>query len=1024
MLLNVCSERATVLSAIAKALNLPVDSIDASKSFIELGGHSLSAVEVQNECRRLVRRPPTVLSLLVSSSINELLPTSNLLERNAGLAMPVSEERAATVLYDSSPSATATSLGPDEAPVTEMQAALILGGQSTIRYFETWRLEDLVVLKHAWKTVISMEPIFRAAFEECAAGSYVMRLQDFTIPWDEVVTFDRQTYEVELSKQETLSRPAFKFKTVIYRSPDRSQSEGTIVFWVHHALLDGFSMSNLTQKVRRVAVGDTGVVPGRSFLSAAQELQQLREKSEHLAVEFWSEKTAQFATASTGLGLARPKNACIQAGGNEVDIDFSALQHRLRDTSRALGVTVASFFYAAWAVVQALYTDADAVVVGAIFSGRDLPIEDATTVIGPLLNTLPLHIPIGEDESTSDLVRRVFRDLAELTCFQWSSTGHGFSRNFEAALSVTRGLQGPAEDPIRPLRESGYDFESNIPLSLAIDEAAFSLRLVYHPDLYTRESAEGVALCFQNALERLTYSTSIRQCLGSLVPVSMQGRLRVLGNCLSGSTTRTAHPEDLVSLFETAVRSYPDNPAVEFGQEVVTYAELGRQTSQIAAVLDRLNIEGEVVCVHADGSLHWIVGLLGSLKAGATVCSLDATLPANLRSSMFSSSGSRVFIIGNESQICFQPAGCRHCLVADNIISSTPVPAREPGAARIPNPAGPAYLCFTSGSTGTPKGVLCTHQGLVAFQKDPEVRLHAAPGVRISQFMSPAFDGSIHEIFSALCYGATLVLRSSADVFDVLRHVDSAIMTPSVARTIAPEHFQNLKSVYLVGEQVPTSTVDQWAPGRKLYNMYGPTEGTCGATITRLLPGRPVTIGRPNPTSRVYILGRNGRLVPPGAIGEIHIAGVQVSLGYLNMARETYERFLPDTICPDLGERMYKTGDRGFWDSNGEVVCLGRNDRQIKLRGFRMDLDDLEARIMQVGAGIRAVALTVAQGRSDTLVAMVQPGGLDPKALQEAIRARLPRQAVPSAIACVDSFPMTRAGKVDLKAVAARLAEI
>lgn len=214
------------------------------------------------------------------------------------------------------------------------------------------------------------------------------------------------------------------------------------------------------------------------------------------------------------------------------------------------------------------------------------------------------------------------------------------------------------------------------------------------------------------------------------------------------------------------------------------------------------------------------------------------------------------------------------------------------------------------------------------------------------------------------------------------------------------------------------SVVEQWAPGRKLYNMYGPTEGTCGATITRLLPEQPVTIGRPNPTSRVYILSQSGRLMPRGAVGEIYTAGVQVSLGYLNLPQETTERFLPDSVCPNLGEKMYKTGDRGYWDEDGNVVCLGRNDRQIKLRGFRLDLDDLEARIANALPGVKAVALAKAQDRAG-LVAMVQPADLDPAALQAAVRARLPRQAVPSAMACVDSFPMTRAGKVDLKMVAA-----
>ncbi|PSN67008.1 acetyl-CoA synthetase-like protein [Corynespora cassiicola Philippines] len=203
--------------------------------------------------------------------------------------------------------------------------------------------------------------------------------------------------------------------------------------------------------------------------------------------------------------------------------------------------------------------------------------------------------------------------------------------------------------------------------------------------------------------------------------------------------------------------------------------------------------------------------------------------------------------------------------------------------------------------------------------------------------------------------------------------------------------------------------------------MYGPTEGTGGATIARLKPGQPVTIGRPNPTSRVYILGRCGRLMPPGAIGEIHIAGAQVAIGYANLPEETAARFVPDTVCPDLGEKMYRTGDEGYWDENGEVVCLGRRDRQVKMRGFRLDLDDLEARIIKALPEIKAAALTKSE-RGDTLVAMLQPASLQQEVVREAMVNKLPRQAVPSVIACVDEFPMTRAGKVDVKAIAATLA--
>lgn len=195
--------------------------------------------------------------------------------------------------------------------------------------------------------------------------------------------------------------------------------------------------------------------------------------------------------------------------------------------------------------------------------------------------------------------------------------------------------------------------------------------------------------------------------------------------------------------------------------------------------------------------------------------------------------------------------------------------------------------------------------------------------------------------------------------------------------------------------------------------MYGPTEGTCGATIKRLLPGKPVTIGKPNPTTRIYIMSEDRTLVPPGVIGEIFLAGVQVARGYIGLPKVTAERFVADPICP-IGEYMYKTGDRGYWNEDGEVVCLGRNDREVKLRGFRLDMNDLEIRIARAEPALQAVAVLV---HNEQLMSVVQPAGIDIPTLQSTLlRALAPHQR-PSRIVAVDKMPSTRAGKTDYLAL-------
>ena len=265
---------------------------------------------------------------------------------------------------------------------------------------------------------------------------------------------------------------------------------------------------------------------------------------------------------------------------------------------------------------------------------------------------------------------------------------------------------------------------------------------------------------------------------------------------MSDRTTRTSITQDLVTLFEQSVSNVPNSLAVEKGDHSLTYASLDYAASRVANQLLEKVSPGDVVCVHSDRSMNWIVAVYGILKAGATYCSLDSALPQELRESMFSNAGAKVFVLPHAAQQNFSPASAERIVAIDDVLAPSEPDESTPLAHRKqPTPWSAAYLCFTSGSTGIPKGVLCTHGGLVAFQSELEVRLYAQPGLRISQVMSPAFDGSIHEIFSALSYGATLVLPKPEDLFGHLASVDSALLTPSIARAIGSDSYPGLKHV-------------------------------------------------------------------------------------------------------------------------------------------------------------------------------------------------------------------------------------
>jgi amino acid adenylation domain-containing protein len=519
--------------------------------------------------------------------------------------------------------------------------------------------------------------------------------------------------------------------------------------------------------------------------------------------------------------------------------------------------------------------------------------------------------------------------------------------------------------------------------------------------------------CFQNAVLALLEPTvRMKSCMASLLPKNIKKMLKHIGGCSNPSTRVGSVSTDLVTLFEAAAKGRPNDLAITRENAWMTYAELNLAANHIAALISRTLSKGSVVCVHADRSLNWIVAIYGVLKAGAVYSPMDPKLPTHLRDENCRAADAVMFLVPYAKDVKMKPSVCGSVLAIDELLA---MPQKEKFPPRTkPEPSAGAYVCFTSGSTGKPKGVVCTHQGLVAFQSDPKVRLLAEPGIRVAQIMSPAFDGSVHEIFSALSYGASLILPIEGNNFEHLKHVDSAIITPSIARIIGPDEHPNLKALYMCGESVPQSVNDTWAAQKVVYNMYGPTEGTGGATIQRLLPGKPVVVGRPNPSSRVYILGHRGQLLPPGVIGEVCIAGIQIAKGYIARPEETARRFVPDFVCPEFDEMMYQTGDCGYWNQYGELNLLGRRDRQIKLRGFRMDLNDLETRIARTLPEAKAVAVARS---GDHLVAMVQPASLDVVQAKIRCEGALPTHCVPRYIVAVDSLPATPIGKVDYGAI-------
>ena len=351
--------------------------------------------------------------------------------------------------------------------------------------------------------------------------------------------------------------------------------------------------------------------------------------------------------------------------------------------------------------------------------------------------------------------------------------------------------------------------------------------------------------------------------------------------------------------------------------------------------------------------------------------------------------------------------------------------------------------------------IACAH--VVAMQKHLASRLHAAPGLRVLQFLAVGFDGSMLEIFSALCHGATLVLRlhttDSQYIFDVLQSVEIAILTPSTVEGLNPKDsprpkfvsFSRVKTLERLMALTYLLTAVFWrrasgpenarylGAGAKPVQLLWPNRGkseqspqrclgvevgvlvivntsqvTMGSVLKSCVTGSPVTIGKPLPSARAYVLDlEKQRLTPQGVIGEIVLAGVQVARGCIGMPEETSAKFLPDSISGQPRERMYRTGDPGYWTESGELVCIGRKDRLVKIRGYRVSLGNVEE-VLHALPGIHTAATVV--GHESLLLAWVTPSGVDVDAVLQQLALNLPTYARPQRIFSTDSLPLTKNG--------------
>ncbi|KAF9260478.1 amino acid adenylation domain-containing protein [Marasmius fiardii PR-910] len=460
---------------------------------------------------------------------------------------------------------------------------------------------------------------------------------------------------------------------------------------------------------------------------------------------------------------------------------------------------------------------------------------------------------------------------------------------------------------------------------------------------------------------------------------------------------------------------HPSNIAVENFSEQITYAELDQQANLLATHLQTLGIvQGSRICLLVERSIEMVIGILGILKAGGGYVPLDGNVVAEktLRHVFEDSKPQAIIVMDrfkdrisdtNIPVICIEDA-----LSYANSVDDT-LPNHSNGSAE-----DTAYIIYTSGTTGVPKGVDVTHGNVTNLVCLSPGNLGLVPGKRVSQLMNISFDMAQWEILGSLSNGATLCLRGkdSKQWKAVMKKVQVIIATPSMLIPHSPADYPNVEVVAVAGEPCPISVADSWGASAKFYNCCGPTEVTIVNTMQLHTPGSPLSIGRPTPNNRIYVLDEHMKPVSIGKQGIMWAGGAGITAGYLNLPEKTSERYQRDPFAND-GSVMFNTGDLGCWMPHGGLEVRGRIDDQVKVKGFRVELDGVST-AMESCPGVKIAIAILIDG---SLWGFVTPKSTEQATVIAHLSKTQPYYAIPVRILALDEIPKTVNGKSDKRAL-------
>jgi len=942
---------------------------------------------------------------------------------------------------------------------------------------------DIAGMKYALQQIVARHEVLRTTIELGDDEIHGMQVvHDTPLAFEEVILTKEE--ELESLMEADINRPfnlrvEYPIRVKFYKiQPDPTAADGSagktiLLVNAHHIASDGWSLQIFETEL--YAYYEAYINNDKEFALPPLEIQYKDYAvwqrnyltGDVLAQQlgYWRNKLADYQTLELPTDYMRQNEIDYNGASMDFFVDRETAQ-KLRALAQRNGVTIRSVMLGSINILLSKYTGQQDVVMGSVIANRHH--KQTENLIGFFVNTQVHRTLLNNTQSFEDLIQQVHQEQVEAQInqdlpFEKLVEELGIERDpsrhpifqvmfdmenadsivFDAVDTDTQeqDTDKPQEHFIPYQVDDVYEVEKfDLSINVMNGQEDISGYISYATSLFHKDSIERLIRHYTYLLQQLAEAPT--QPYSQLSLLNQQEYNQIVHDW---NATGKDFPQGntIYQVFQEQVERTPNNVALTFEGQQLTYQQLNEKSNQLARYIRQQYVQqtgkelapGVLIALYLDKSLEMVIGILAILKAGGAYIPLDINYPQERINYLLEDTGATIILSQNQLSDTHQRKVPLDRVINIDLAGDC---YKEANASNLPlysNATDLAYIIYTSGTTGKPKGVKITHNSLTNLVFEQKHVLGISEGAKLLQYASLIFDASVWEIFSALSHGAQLAIvpiniRQDAKLLcDYLANaeINIALLPPGLLSMVPYAPLPALRTLLVGGDLSSSETMHKWAKGRKLINAYGPTENTVITTMHMFeADDKHTNIGKPIANINVYVLDNNTAPVPVGITGELYIGGANLAQGYLNKSDLTAERFIPNVFATDADrqnghDRLYKTGDLVRWLSDGNLEYIGRNDGQVKIRGFRIELGEIEHALSRI-PNIKQTCVVAKErqtGLANTryLVAYYVLDNTNTSISHADIAAQLlltlPEYMVPSAYMELTSLPFTINGKID-----------